>query len=96
MKRRSFIQFCDAIHVTSAREARVHVCSVAKLCEALGLSSWFYAWLTVARSRHSPGNEAVNHQTRLSFVDSDHVYSARRVWREWEPAIYADCIASSD
>ncbi|MFZ0872080.1 MAG: IS3 family transposase [Rhodanobacter sp.] len=56
---------------------------VAMVCEALGVSrSGFYAWLTRPRSRRSLDDEVIGRQTRLSFVDSDRTYGARRVWRD--------------
>jgi len=56
---------------------------VLMLCEALGVSrSGFYAWLTRPRSRRSLDDDALGKQVRLSFVDSDRTYGARRVWRD--------------
>ncbi len=56
---------------------------VLMLCEALGVSrSGFYAWLTRPRSRRSLSDETLGQQARLSFVDSDRTYGARRVWRD--------------
>ena len=56
---------------------------VLMVCEALGVSrSGFYAWLTRPRSRRSLDDEALGQQVRLSFVDSDRTYGARRVWRD--------------
>src|SRR3546814_16788565 len=53
------------------------------LCEALGVSrSGFYAWLTRPRSRRSLSDETLGQQARLSFVESDRTYGARRVWRD--------------
>ena len=71
---------------------------VAMVCETLGVSrSGFYAWLTRPRSRRSLDDEVIGRQTSLSFVDSDRIYGARRVWRDvLEPAINVGCIASSD
>ena len=56
---------------------------VLMVCEALGVSrSGFYAWLTRPRSRRSLDDETLSQQVRLSFVDSDRTYGARRVWRD--------------
>lgn len=56
---------------------------VAMICEALGVSrSGFYAWLTRPRSRRSLEDEVMGRRVRLSFVDSDRTYGARRVWRD--------------
>lgn len=56
---------------------------VLMLCEALGVSrSGFYAWLTRPRSRRSLDDESLSRRVRLSFVDSDRTYGARRVWRD--------------
>ena len=56
---------------------------VLMLCEALGVSrSGFYAWLTRPRSQRSLDDDALGKQVRLSFVDSDRTYGARRVWRD--------------
>ena len=56
---------------------------VLMLCEALGVSrSGFYAWLTRPRSRRSLDDEVLSQQARLSFIDSDRTYGARRVWRD--------------
>ena len=53
------------------------------LCEALGVSrSGFYAWLNRPRSRRSLEDETLGQQARLSFIDSDRTYGARRVWRD--------------
>lgn len=56
---------------------------VTMVCEALGVSrSGFYAWLVRPRSRRSLDDEVIGRQARLSFVDSDRTYGARRVWRD--------------
>jgi putative transposase len=56
---------------------------VLMLCEALGVSrSGFYAWLNRPRSRRSLEDETLGQQARLSFIDSDRTYGARRVWRD--------------
>ena len=56
---------------------------VTMVCEALGVSrSGFYAWLVRPRSRRSLDDETIGRQARLSFVDSDRTYGARRVWRD--------------
>ena len=56
---------------------------VLMLCEALGVSrSGFYAWLARPRCRRSLEDETLGQQVRLSFVDSDRTYGARRVWRD--------------
>lgn len=63
---------------------------VLMLCEALGVSrSGFYAWLTRPRSQRSLDDEAMGRQARLSFIDSDRTYGARRVWRDVMEAGYS-------
>ena len=71
---------------------------VLMLCKALGVSrSGFYAWLIRPRSRRSLDDEVLGQQARLSFVDSDRTYGARRVWRDVLEAGYppAACTASN-
>jgi putative transposase len=56
---------------------------VTMVCEALGVSrSGFYAWLTRPQSRRRLDDEVIGQQARLSFIDSDRTYGARRVWRD--------------
>ena len=56
---------------------------VQLLCEVLDVSrSGFYAWLTRPRSRHGQMDAVIGQQIRLSFLDSDRTYGARRVWRD--------------
>ena len=56
---------------------------VVMMCEALGVSrSGFYAWLGRPRSQRSRDDEQLGRLARLSFVESDRTYGARRVWRD--------------
>lgn len=56
---------------------------VALICEALGVSrSGFYAWATRGPSDRARRDEALSHEVRKSFLDSDRTYGARRVWRD--------------
>ena len=53
------------------------------LCEALGVSrSGFYAWLVRPPSCRSQADEVLGAQVRSSFIASDRVYGARRVWHD--------------
>src|SRR6266700_4173252 len=53
------------------------------LCEALGVSrGGFYAWLTRPRSQRSRSDEELGAKVRASFLASDRIYGARRVWRD--------------
>jgi putative transposase len=52
-------------------------------CEALGVSrSGFYAWLVRPPSRRSQPDEVLGAQVRQSFLGSDRIYGARRVWHD--------------
>ena len=68
------------------------------MCGALGVSrSGFYGWLSRPRSQHSLDDEAIGREVRLSFLDSDRTYGARRVWRDvLEPVMPVGCTGSSD
>ena len=53
------------------------------MCEALGVSrSGYYAWLDRPRSRRCLDDEVLGAQVRSSFIASDRVYGARRVWHD--------------
>lgn len=53
------------------------------VCEALGVSrSGFYAWLTRVPSARSVSDAVIGLEVRTSFLSSDRVYGARRVWRD--------------
>jgi putative transposase len=53
------------------------------MCEALGISrSGFYGWLTRAPSARTRSDTVIGHEVRASFLASDRVYGARRVWRD--------------
>ena len=58
-------------------------CPVNLMCDALGVSrGGFYAWFTRPRSRRSLSDEVLGAQVRKSFVRSDRIYGARRVWHD--------------
>jgi putative transposase len=53
------------------------------MCEALGISrSGFYGWLTRAPSARTQSDTVIGQEVRASFLASDRVYGARRVWRD--------------
>ncbi len=53
------------------------------MCEVLGVSrGGFYAWLVHPRSPRSLSDEMLGAQVHQSFVASDRIYGARRVWRD--------------
>jgi putative transposase len=53
------------------------------LCGALGVSrGGFYAWLTRPRSQRSRSDEELDAKVRTSFLASDRIYGARRVWHD--------------
>jgi putative transposase len=53
------------------------------LCEALDVSrSGFHAWLSRSPSARARGDEVLGAQVKASFVGSDRIYGARRVWRD--------------
>lgn len=52
-------------------------------CEALGVSrGGFSAWLTRPPSERSRRDEALGAKIRVSFLQSDGTYGARRVWHD--------------
>jgi putative transposase len=56
---------------------------VLVICGALGVSrSGFYAWLKRPRSKRSLTDESMSTVARMSFLDSDRTYGARRVWHD--------------
>ena len=56
---------------------------VAWLCETLGVSrSGFHAWLTQTPSTRSWTEKVLGNEVRLSFLQSDRTYGARRVWHD--------------
>ena len=56
---------------------------VVWLCKALDVSrSGFHAWLNRSPSRRTRYDEALMAVMRVSFVDSDRTYGARRVWHD--------------
>ena len=53
------------------------------MCEALGVSrGGFYAWLTRPRSQRARQDEVLGAKIRMSFLQSDRTYGARRVWHD--------------
>jgi putative transposase len=53
------------------------------LCEALGVSrSGFHAWLSRPPSARARSDAALAGKVRVSFLQSDRTYGARRVWRD--------------
>ena len=63
---------------------------VELMCEALGLSrSGFYGWLTRAPSARTQSDTVLGQAVRASFLASDRVYGARRVWRDVRAAGHA-------
>jgi len=56
---------------------------VAWLCDALCVSrSGFHAWLNRSPSARSRSDAAIGGRIRISFINSDRTYGARRVWRD--------------
>jgi putative transposase len=55
----------------------------AWLCETLGVSrGGFYAWLTRPPSNRTRNDETLGAKVRVSFLQSDRTYGARRVWHD--------------
>ena len=56
---------------------------VALIFETLGVSrSGFYGWRSRRTSARGRRHQAMTAAIRESFLDSDHTYGARRVWRD--------------
>jgi putative transposase len=68
------------------------------LCGALGVArGGFYAWLTRPRSKRSHDNEELGAKARASFLGSDRIYGARRVWKDLAAeGVFSGLLGSSD